>query len=429
MTPPRHPDGDAAAPVAPVLIVGASLAGATLAATLREIGVPGECTLLGAENVLPYERPALSKKYLTGQVSRDDLLVRPPALYADRDITLRLGVGAVGLDVDRRVVLLDSGEKLPYRTLVIATGVDNIRPDIPGIDLTGVHQVRTLADADALRAALVSARTAVVVGMGFIGCEIAATLVEAGLRVTAVDGAPGPMWGPLGPQLSAVARSWHERHGVRVVTGQGVTALRPDASDSAVAAVGLPSGERLSADLVVVGVGVRPNTGWLLDTPLHLTAGAVAVDVDGRTNLPGVYAVGDVAATWHETTGTYRRHEHWASAIAQGQRVARRIANLPAEPLAPPYFWSDQYDKTLQYSGEHHADSELVLRGDSTEPEQPFTGFLLRDGMVTAVLAVNDGRQFRRAQRLLGCRPDPAALANPTVDLRHLAPPAPAQAH
>ena len=406
----------------PVLVVGASLAGATVAATLREVGFDDEITLLGAESALPYERPALSKKYLTGAVSAEAILVHEAAFYAANQITLRLGEPAVGLDADRRLVRLASGEQLPFGTLVIATGASNVRPRIPGIDLAGVHQLRTIADADALRAALAGgARTAVIVGMGFIGCEIAATLAGLGLHVTAVDGGPGPLWGPLGPELSAVARGWHEQHGVRVLTDRSVTALLPDASGSAVTAVQLGSAERLEADLVVVGVGARPNTSWLLEAPLHLHRGAVGVDTAGRTDLPGVYAVGDVTASWDAAAGTHRRHEHWASAIAQGRATALAIAGLSPEPSAPPYFWSDQYDKTLQYAGEHDADGQLVLRGDLTRPEQPVTGFFLRGGTVTAVLAVNDGKQFRRAQRLLGLTLNPTELADRALDLRLLA--------
>jgi 3-phenylpropionate/trans-cinnamate dioxygenase ferredoxin reductase subunit len=405
----------------PILVVGASLAGATVAAELRELGFSDEITLLGAENELPYERPALSKTYLTGHLSAEALLVHPASFYPEQRIALRLGESAVGLDVDRQVVRLGSGELLPYGTLVIATGAGNVRPPIPGIDLAGVYQLRTLADADRLRAALPTARTAVVVGMGFIGCEVAATLLTAGLQVAAVDGAPGPLWGPLGAELSAVARSWHEERGIGVFTGSGVAALLPDQAGSAVATVELTSGQQLPADLVVVGVGVRPNTGWLLDAPLHLTAGAVDVDLDGRTNLRDVYAAGDVTATWDATTGRHRRHEHWASAIAQGQRVARRIAGLAPEPVEAPYFWSDQYDKTLQYAGDHDPGDTLVVRGDLHRPEQPLTGLLLRDTRVTAVLAVNDGKQFRRAQRLLGQTAAAADLADPTVDLRRLA--------
>lgn len=406
----------------PVLIVGASLAGATVAATLREAGYDGQVTLLGAETALPYERPALSKTYLTGSTDADALLVHPAPFYVEQGISLRLGETAVAVDVDRRQVRLASGDQVGYGTLVAATGASNVRPRVPGIDLPGVHQLRTLADADALRAALGGARTAVIVGMGFIGCEVTATLRGLGLTVTAVDAMPGPLWGPLGPDLSAVARQWHEQHGVRVLPDQRVMAFLPDPDGTAVAAVELVGGERLPADLVVVGVGVRPNTGWLPDAGVRLVDGAVAVDGDGRTSQLDVYAAGDVTATWDPATGTHRRHEHWASAIAQARRTAQHIAGTAPDPAAAPYFWSDQYDKTLQYSGEHTADSRLVLRGDPSQPDRPLSGFFLTGGTLTAVLGVNDGKQFRRAQRLLGLTPDPADLTDPTVDLRHLSP-------
>ena len=281
--------------------------------------------------------------------------------------------------------------------------------------------MRTLADADALRADLAGAKTAVVVGMGFIGCEIAATLTGLGVAVTAVDGLPGPLWGPLGAELSAVVRGWHEQHGVRILTDTSVTALVPDHSGTALAAVELSSGQRLEVDVAVVGVGVRPNTAWLSGTPLKLVSGAVAVDAVGATNIEGVYAVGDVVATFDPASGRHLRHEHWAAAIAQGRRAARRIAGLAAEADEVPYFWSDQYDKTLLYSGEHSADDPLVVRGDLTDHAAPMTGFFLREGAVTAVVAVNDGKQFRRAQRLLGLTLDPADLTDLALDLRRLA--------
>lgn len=403
----------------PVVIVGASLAGATVAATLREVGFKGPITLLGEETELPYERPALSKAYLGGTSTAAELLVHDEAFYVANQITLRLGERAVTLDGS--LIRLDSGDLLEYQTLVIATGAANVRPPIPGIDLRGVHQLRTLANADALSADLVGAKAAVVVGMGFIGCEIAATLTGLGIAVTAVDGLPGPLWGPLGAELSAVVRGWHEQHGVRVLTGTSVSALVPDHSGTALAAVELSSGERLEADVAVVGVGVRPNTAWVSGTPLKLVSGAVAVDGDGGTNIAAVYAVGDVAATFDPASGRHVRREHWATAISQGRRVARRIAGLGAEVDEIPYFWSDQYDKTLLYCGEHSGDDTLVVRGDLTDHAAPMTGFFLRAGAVTAVVAVNDGKQFRRGQRLLGLTLDPADLSDPTSDLRRLA--------
>lgn len=408
----------------PVLVIGASLAGATCAAALREAGFVGDITLLGAEAELPYERPALSKGYLTGGAVAADLLVYDEPFYGAHRIGLRLGEVATGLDVERRRVQLSSGPELSYGTLVIATGATNLRPPIPGIGLSGVHQLRTQADAADLRTAAGTARTAVIVGMGFIGCEVAASLHGLGLQVTAVDGLPGPLWGPLGPELSAVARRWHEQRGVTLLGTCSVTAFVPDAGGTRVAAVQLSSGDVLLADLVVVGVGVRPETRWLTGSPVQLVAGgAVGVDVDGRTNVDGVWAIGDVAATWNAGTSRHERHEHWASAIAGARRAAHRIAGPDSTPGEVAYFWSDQYDKTLQYSGSHDADCRLVVRGDLTDPDRPVVAFFLRGGVVTAVLAVGAGRDFRRGERLLGRTLDPEQLADPSVDLRSLAQP------
>lgn len=408
-----------------VVIVGASLAGATAAFTLRERGFTGQIVLVGAETELPYERPALSKGYLADATRLDALLVRTPDAYDEHRIVLRLGDAATGLDVERRTVTLASGELLPYTHVVVATGASNVRPPIPGIDLGGVHQLRTVADADALRHELPGLRTAVVVGQGFIGCEITATLTALGVAVTAVDAVPGPLWGPLGAQLSALVRRWHSDRGARMVNGVGVSALVGDDAGH-VRAVELADGRRFDADLVVVGVGVRPATGWLQDTPLHLVRGAIGVDTAGRTNLPGVYAAGDVTATWDDELGQHLRHEHWATAIDQGRRVAHAIVGAPQPAPAHPSFWSDQYDRSLQYAGSHDADCDVVLRGDPAQADAPLLAFFLRAGRLAAVLSVNNGKDLRRAQRLIGQAVDPAALADPNVDLRQLMPLAPA---
>ena len=404
-----------------VVVVGASLAGATAAFALRERGFTGPIVLVGAETELPYERPALSKSYLVGETPLDKLLVRHADAYDEHRITLRLGHAATALDVDRRTVTLDSGDVLPYDHLVIATGASNVRPPIPGIDLAGVHQLRAVADADALRAELPGLATAVVVGQGFIGCEITATLTTLGVAVTAVDAVPGPLWGPLGPQLSQLVRRWHSDRGARLINDVGVTAFLGD-DTGRVRTVELADGQRLDADLVVVGVGVRPATGWLHNTPVHLVRGAIGVDTHGRTNLPGVYAAGDVTATWDDELGQHVRHEHWASAIDQGQRVAHAITGAPQPAPTHPSFWSDQYDRNLQYVGSHDADCDIVVRGDLAQADAPVLAFFLRGGRLTAVLSVNNGKSLRRAQRLIGSGVDPAALADPSVDLRQLAP-------
>jgi 3-phenylpropionate/trans-cinnamate dioxygenase ferredoxin reductase subunit len=418
---PQHIPAATAPADGTAVIVGASLAGATTAFTLRERGFAGQIVLVGAETELPYERPALSKSYLAGEMPLDKLLVRSAEEYEEQQITLRLGHAATALDIEARTVTLDSGEVLTYTHLVIANGASNVRPPIPGVDLAGVHQLRTVADADALRDQLPGLRTAVVVGQGFIGCEIAATLTTLGVAVTAVDALPGPLWGPLGPQLSGVVRRWHSDHGARLINDVGVSALLGD-DTGRVRAVELADGQRIDADLVVVGVGVRAATGWLQDTPVHLVRGAIGVDAEGRTNLPGVFAAGDVTATWDDELGQHVRHEHWASAIDQGQRVAHAITGTPQSAPAQPSFWSDQYDRKLQYAGSHDADCDIVVRGDLSQADAPLVAFFLRAGRLAAVLSVNNGKDLRRAKQLIGHAVEPVALADPGVDLRQLAP-------
>lgn len=405
-----------------VVVVGASLAGATAAFSLRDAGFTGEVVLVGDEPEIPYERPALSKRYLSQQLERERLLVRPAADYELHRIDLRLGHAATGLDVEERTVLLASGEQLSYDVLVIATGAANVQLPVPGASLAGVHQLRSVADADALIADLPGARTAVVVGQGFVGGEVAATLTELGLAVTSVDPLPGPLWGPLGPELSGVVRRWHEQRGVSLRNGVGVVELLPGAGGERVAGVALSDGSVAPADLVVVGVGARPSTGWLLGTPVGLVDGAVAVDAEGRTSVADVYAAGDVAARWDAAAGRHVRREHWDGALDQGRRVAAAVGGLAPAPAEAPTFWSDLYDHRLQYAGSADADCELVVRGDLLDAGAPLLAFFVRSGTLAAVLAVDAGKELRRALRLIGSAVDAAALADPAVDLRRLAP-------
>lgn len=394
-----------------VVIVGASLAGASTATTLRELGFDGTIDVIGAEEQLPYERPALSKTFLAGEGGSDDLLVNSAVEYDAFSIRMRLGSAAVGVDTDRRIVSLDDSSTLEYDDLVIATGSVNRRPDLPGMDLTGVHQLRTLADADALRRHAAAAVSAVIVGQGFIGCEVAATLRSRGLHVTMVDPQPGPLYGPLGPEVSSHIAGWHRENGVRLLNEVGVAELTGSA---AVDGVRLEDGTALDADLVVVGIGARPASDWLTGSGLRMERGAVLVDAHGRSSTDGVYAAGDVSAWWDEDLSAHRRVEHYDSALVQGQRVAYTIVGSTPEPRSRSWFWSDQYDHTLQSSGAQQAGDELRWRGA--------TGFWLGQGTVTAVISLDDGRTFRRALALIGTRPATDALLDDGVDLRSLRP-------
>lgn len=394
-----------------VVVVGASLAGATAATTLRELGFDGTIDVIGAETELPYERPALSKTFLGGQGSADDLLVNAAAEYDALSIRMHLGEPAVGLDTARRLVTMANGSSIEYDDVVIATGSVNRRPDLPGIDLDGVHQLRTLGDAAALRSHAGRAKRAVIVGQGFIGCEVAASLRSRGLDVTMVDPQPGPLYGPLGADVSARVAEWHRSNGVVLLNEVGIAELT---GAGHVEGVRLDDGIALPAALVVVGVGARPASDWLSGSGLRMERGAVLVDTAGRSSANGVYAVGDVSAWWDDELAKHHHVEHYDAALVQGQRVAHTILGSTAGPRSRSWFWSDQYEHTLQYAGARQADDELRWRGG--------TGFWLRHGAVTAVVSLDDGRTFRRAMALIGQRPQVDALLDDSVDLRSLRP-------
>lgn len=400
-----------------VVVVGASLAGATTATTLRDLGFDGVLDVIGAEPELPYERPALSKSYLAGNGSRDDLLVHSSTEYDAADIRMRLGVAATDLDVERRVVQLSDGDTVPFDVLVIATGSRNRRPGIPGMDLRGVHQLRTIADADALQRSAERASSAVIVGQGFIGCEVAATLRSRGLDVVMVDPQPGPLHGPLGAEVSSRVAAWHRENGVRLRNEVGTTELLGSGS---VEEVRLDDGTALAADLVVVGVGALPASDWLARSGLTTDAGAVLVDEGGRASAAGVYAAGDVSAWWDAELGAHRRVEHYDAALVQGQRVAHTVVGTAPAPRSRSWFWSDQYDHTLQHCGAQQPGDQLCWRGQ--------TGFWLRSGTVSAVVSLDDGRAFRRGMALIGSQPELRDLLDSTVDLRTLRPTEPAAA-
>jgi 3-phenylpropionate/trans-cinnamate dioxygenase ferredoxin reductase subunit len=247
--------------------------------------------------------------------------------------------------------------------------------------------------------------------MGFLGCESSAALRQLGLAVTMVDTLAGPLLGQLGPLLSDRVRAWHEEHGVVLLPGRSVTAV---VDLGGALSVRTSAGDELPADLVVVGVGARPAVGWLLDSGVALGDG-VLVDADGRTDVPHVYAAGDVAAV-RDAAGRHRRTEHWSGAIAQGRRVAHAICGTPAPAPEAPYFWSAQYGHYLQHVGDHPATSRLVLR----EGAGRLTAFFLDDGVLAAVVTVDNGKDLKAARALLGTSPDPAALADPAVPLKRL---------
>jgi len=398
------------------VILGAGVAGHFAADALRQAGFDGQVLLIGAEPVRPYDRPALSKGILQGTKEPQAIIFQPEAFYREREIDLVLGRAAVEIDPAARRVVLDSGKSVSYDRLLIATGAAPIRPRLPGIGLPGVHVLRSLADAEALRAGLLAAERVLVIGAGFVGSEVAASARTLGRDVTLLDLLPAPMSRALGPELAAVYAELHRAHGVDLRMGRGVVELRGrDRVEEAV----LDDGTLLACDLVVLGVGVRPAVDLAMAAGLDVDDG-ILVDEHCATNASGVYAAGDVATWWHPTLGRRIRVEHFDNAGEQGAAAGRAMAGQP-EPYAPvPSFWTDQYDTTLQYYGYPVPWDQVVLRGDAAAFS--VTAFYLAEGRIVAAAMLNRPKEHRSARRLVaaGAAVDPAVLADPDTDLRAL---------
>ena len=380
------------------IIAGAGLAGAKAAETLREEGFDGRVVLVGAEPELPYERPPLSKAYLAGKAARDDAHVHPADFYAAHDVELMLGVTATGLDVEAHRLELAGGESLRYDRLLLATGAVPRRPPIPGADLDGVLVLRTLADADALRARIAGGARIAVVGAGWIGCEVAASARSAGAAVTLIEHGAAPLARVLGPRLGGFFASVHREHGVDVRTGARVEAIE---GDGRVERVRL-DGDVVDCDTVVLGVGVQPDTRLAVAAGLAVEDGIV-VAPDLRTSAPDVFAAGDVASAEHPRYGRHVRVEHWANALNQGPAAARSMLGRGAPYDRLPYFFSDQYDVGMEYAGLHAPEDRLVVHGDLEE--RRFRAFWLDgDGRVSAGMHVNDWDAIDEIKQLVESR-------------------------
>jgi 3-phenylpropionate/trans-cinnamate dioxygenase ferredoxin reductase component len=364
------------------VIVGAGLAGAKAAETLREEGYDGRVVLLGAEEERPYERPPLSKEYLRGEAERASAAVHEPGFYAEHDIELRTGTGVTGLDVGARELELESGERLPFDRLLLATGAEPRRLRVPGAELDGVHLLRTLADSDALRERLDMGGRLVVVGAGWIGSEVAASARQRGLDVTIVAPEAVPLERVLGLEVGGVYRDLHRDHGVELRMPAGVVAFE---GAGRVERVRLRDGTAIVCDTVVAGVGATPRTGLAEAAGLAVENGVL---VDGRleSSVPGIFAAGDVANHLHPALGRLRV-EHWDNALHQGPAAARAMLGS-VEPYArTPYFFSDQYDVGMEYSGHPAGWDCVVLRGDPASFE--FNAFWLAGDRVLAEMGVN----------------------------------------
>ena len=398
------------------VIVGASLAGATAAATLRQDGFDGDVILLGEEPHPPYERPPLSKQYLRNEVPFEKAFVRPSGFYEDNDITTWFGVAATQLDAAARKVNLSTGGWVHYDKLLIATGARNRRPSIPGLDLQNIFGLRSVNDADAIRAAMVPGRKAAVIGMGFIGCEVAASLRQQGVEVVCIDPLPTPLFRVLGKEVGEVMSAIHRDHGVEMVFEDVVTRFE---GDQRLERVITKHDRRIECDFAVVGVGVEPVVEFLVESGVETNNG-ILVDERCRTNVEDVYAAGDVANHYHPVFQQRMRVEHWQNAMQQGAAAARSMLGKGAPYDAVHWFWSDQYDVNLQYAGFHQPWDQFVVRG-SLEARN-FIAFYMSDGRVDAAVALNRGKDVRRVMPLIKARAtiDPRQLGDESVDLRHV---------
>ncbi|MER5542982.1 NAD(P)/FAD-dependent oxidoreductase [Streptomyces sp. NPDC001118] len=411
------------------VIVGGGLAGAKAAETLRAEGFTGRVILISDERDHPYERPPLSKGYLLGKEERDSVFVHEPAWYARNDIELHLGQPAVAINRVDKTVRLGDGTVIRYDKLLLATGAEPRRLDIPGTGLAGVHHLRRLAHAERLKGVLTSLGRdnghLVIAGAGWIGLEVAAAAREYGAEVTVIEPLPTPLHHVLGPELGGVFAELHRGHGVRFQFGRRLTEIV--GQDGMVLAVRTDDGEEHPAHDVLAAIGALPRTGLAEAAGLELAdrarGGGVVVDERLRTSDPDIYAAGDVAAFPLDLFGTRIRVEHWANALNGGPAAARSMLGQDVVYDRVPYFFTDQYDLGMEYSGWAPPGSydQVVIRGDAGKRE--FIAFWIAEGRVLAGMNVNVWDVTDRIQQLIRSQAqvNPEALADPHVPLDSLA--------
>ncbi|MDH6227109.1 FAD-dependent oxidoreductase [Streptomyces sp. MJP52] len=413
------------------VIVGGGLAGAKAAETLRAEGFSGRVILIGDERDHPYERPPLSKGYLLGSAERDGALVHEPAWYAAHDVELHLGQTVDAIDTAARTVRLgDDGSFVHYDKLLLATGAEPRRLDVPGTDLAGVHHLRRFAHAERLKGVLAALGRdnghLLIAGAGWIGLEVAAAGRHYGAEVTVVEPAPTPLHGVLGPELGNVFAELHREHGVRFRFGARLTEIV--GQDGLVLAARTEDGEEHPAHAVLAAIGAAPRTALAEAAGLELVpreqGGGIAVDASLRTSDPHVFAAGDVAAFPHPLFGARLRVEHWANALHGGPAAARAMLGREVVYDRVPYFFSDQYDLGMEYSGwaPPGAYDEVVIRGDAGKRE--FVAFWMKDGRVLAGMNVNVWDVTPTVQDLVRAAVpvDTEALSDPRVALESLVP-------
>jgi 3-phenylpropionate/trans-cinnamate dioxygenase ferredoxin reductase subunit len=403
----------------PIVVLGGGLAGGNAAVTLREEGFKGRVVMVSREPGVPFGRPPLSKTYLRSEEDLDGWYVRPPAWYDEHDVE-RLRSSVVAVDVSAHRVVLDSGQELEYQKLLIATGGRNRRLEVPGARLRGIHQLRTVAECDAIKAEAAANRKAVVVGMGFIGCEVAASLTQLGVGVTAVFPGDAPLEKVLGHELGAAFDAIHRAHGVELRSQEQIVGFE---GTERVEAVVTASGARVVCDFVVVGVGIEPEIPTFARESVAQSNG-VLVDAACRASVPDVYAAGDVANHLHPVFGRVRV-EHYNNGEKMGRAAARSMLGSTAPYDYIHTFWSDQYEHKLEYAGHATNWDRFIVRGSLEE--RKLVGFYLLEGQILAAVGLDRGgdpeldtdSEMAAAARLVAgrARPAPDRLADERVDL------------
>ena len=397
------------------IIAGAGHAGGQTALSLRQVGYEGRIVVCGDEPVPPYQRPPLSKKYLSGELALERVFLRPESFYATHDIELRLGNAVREIDPERRSVVLDGGESLAYTDLVIATGSRPRRLDVPGSDLGNVFYLRTLEDADAIGKELVAGRRLVVVGGGYIGLEIASTARGLGMEVCVVEAADRILGRVTAPEMSAYYTRAHRARGVDLRLSTGIVSFEGDETVRGVVC----AGETVPADVVVIGIGIVPDQRLAASAGIPCDDGIV-VDERCATAAGHVYAVGDCTRHPNPILERKLRLESVQNALEQARTAATNIAGTPTKYEQVPWFWSDQFDLKLQMVGMSQGYDTVVQRGSMDADD--FAMFYLKEGVLIAVDAVNRPREFMACRKLVPQRPsiDPVKLADESIPMKEM---------
>ena len=401
-----------------VLIIGAGQAGAQTAIFLRQNNFQGPITMIGDESYVPYERPPLSKGFLSGDVELERMTMRPAAFYADKNIDLRLKTNASHIDRVQKTIGLSTGEVLPYGKLVLATGGRVRRMICPGADIAGVHYLRNVDDVLGFREKLTAGVKLVIVGGGYIGLEVAAVAIARGCKVTILEMMPLVLNRVVAPEMSRFYTEVHRAAGVEIRTSETVTGFE---GNGALTHVLCSDGTAIDADLAVIGIGIVPNVELAVEAGLGVDNGII-VDDCARTADADIFAVGDCANHPLRSVGERVRLESVPNALGQGKAAALAITGTPTPYDEVPWFWSDQYDLKLQMAGISKPGDAVVIRGDMAA--RKFSACYLRDGVFVACHAVNMAKDFLQSKKVIAqkVRPDPSLLADPATPLQSFLP-------